>query len=147
MIDDLAYHQGLTATVSAIPTMNLFNLDDLLENLLLITATATLCLVVVGNLQALVVNHDIGATVAEAMEAVGEDQMMNGVVAAEEDRCEVDPETDPETDRDGLVMIDEIPVVTNETRAGSGGVTFRKCRKATETSDRDVRSVLPMVRL
>ncbi|KAI3401336.1 hypothetical protein diail_11419 [Diaporthe ilicicola] len=155
--DGLACHQALTVIAFGIPTMNLFNLDDLLGNLLLLVATATLCLAVLGNLQALVANHAIGAiteaTAAEAMVVAEEEQAMNGVVAAEEDRCVVDPgmdrETGPEkgreTDQDGLVMIDEIPAAMTEPQAGSGGVTFRKCRQATETSDSDVSSVPHMV--
>ncbi|KAL1869864.1 THO2 plays a role in transcriptional elongation [Diaporthe australafricana] len=148
---------GSRAIASAIPTTNPSNLDDLLENQLLILAIATLCLAVLGNLQALVANHDIGAiaevTVAEARAAVEEEQATNGAIAAEEDRCAVGPGTDretglekgQETDPDGLVMIAETPVATTEAQAGSGGVTFQKCRQATETSDPDVRTVPYMV--
>lgn len=161
-IAGLACHQGLTATASATLIMNRSNLDGLRENLLLQVATATLYLVAVGKLQVPAANHDIGAiaevTVAEAMVAMGEDQAMNGVVTVEVDRCAVDREKDPEmglemglemgpeTGRHGWVMIDEIPEVTREARAGSGGVTSRRCRQATETSDLDVRSVLYTVR-
>ncbi|KAI7788349.1 THO complex subunit 2 [Diaporthe eres] len=150
------------AIVSATLITNQSNLDGLRENLPLQAATATLYLVVVGKLQVPAANHDIGAiaevTVAEAMAAMEEDQAMNGVVTVEVDRCAVDrekgpemaiekgPEKGPETGRHGWVMIDEIPEVTREARAGSGGVTSRKCRQATETSDLDVRSVPHMVR-
>lgn len=148
----LVRQQGSTAIASVTQTMNRFNLDGLRESLRLQVATATLYLAVLGNLQVLVANHDIGA-ITEAMAAVEEDRAMNGVVAVEADRCVVGPERDPEKDRemgpemgpemdrDGWVMTDETQEVTSEAQAGSGGVTFQRCRQTTETSDLDVRSV------
>lgn len=145
----LARQQGSTTIASVTQTMNRFNLDGLRESPRLQVATATLYLAVLGNLQVLVENHDTGAitevTLAEAMAAVEEDRAMNGVVAVEADQCVVGPEKDremdPEMDQDGWVMTDETQEVTSEAQAGSGGVTFQKCRQTTETSDLDVRSV------
>lgn len=154
----LASQQELTAIASVTQTMNQSNLDGLGENLPRQVATATLCLVLVGNLQVLVANHDTGAIaevmLAEAMAAVEGGRAMSGVVAVEADRCAVDPEMDqemgpgmdPETDQDGWVMTDEIQEVTSEAQAGSEGVTFQKCRRTTEISDLDVRSVPCTVR-
>lgn len=149
-IGGLAFRQVSTAIGSATQTMNRSNLDGLGENPPRQVVIATLCLVLVGKHQVLVANHDIGGTAevtpAEAMAAVEEDREMNGVAAVEADRCAVDPgtgqETGPETDQDGLVMIDETQEVTSEAQAGSGGVTFQKCHRTTEISDLDVRIVL-----
>lgn len=157
-IAGLVCHQGLTAIASATPIMNRSNIDGLCENLPLQVAIVTHYLVVVGTLQVLVANHDIGATaeviVAEAMATVEEGQATSGVVVVEGGRCAVDretgpemgPETGPETDRHGWAMTEETPEVTRGARAGSGGVTSRRCRQATETSDLDVRSVPHKVR-
>jgi hypothetical protein len=146
----LASHQELTAIASATQTMNRSNLDGLGENLPRQVATVTLCLVLVGSPQALVAIRDTGAiaevTLAEATAAVEEDRAMSGVVAVEADRCAVDPERDRETVQDGWVMTDETQEVTSEAQAGSGGVTFQKCRRTTEISDLDVRSVPCTVR-
>lgn len=91
-------HQRLRLLVIGIPTMSQSNLADRHARLPLVVATESICLLVLGSLQALVGSRGIAAKVetpAESTAVMEEDWWMIGVAVAEEDRCVAGLETGP----------------------------------------------------
>lgn len=152
-------HQRLRLLVIGIPTMSQSNLADRHARLPLAVATESICLLVLGSLQALVGSRGIAAKVETPAEstAVMEEDWMIGVAVAEEDRCVEGLETGPGMGRergpgmdramvdhqDDLATTGETLEATIEGRVGNEGATPQRCRPATGKRDSDVRSVSP----